>query len=746
MGFLNSLPLWTGLVAAGVAVPIVIHLLYRKHRKQTDWAAMELLRRAMVIRSGQVKLEDYLILFLRCLAIVLIGAALLRPTLQSDSVQWLGENRVGMVVAVDASYSMNHGEHSRFEKAVAKTREILDMAQQGDPVSLVLMSNRPEIVLRRTSYDKAAFDDVLDHLKETTPYRLSLQRNLEQLDELVAELKTPASECYLITDGQEIDWGALSDSGRQALERLTSKASVFIVPIPADGEENVTMTRLAYSFGSLQKLGDARFHVEVRNQGRRESPGGAVEFRIGREGVDEQDYEKIEKQAFGALKPGGVHIVEFRPPMAALGTIRLTAELTADDLPDDNKRYAVIDSHPGKVRVLCVDDTTAELGRKRRSGADLAVLALRGRQRDAENKPLQVDRIASTELADEKNLDVFDVILLANVADVAPEMADRLKGFVRRGGGLIFFLGDRVDPEVYNERFGSGEGGLLPGRLIKIVSAPEGSAGSELAAVKSSHSVAAVIKATSDQVINEARFGSIIQVEPAAGSETILSLAQPAVPLVLSHRVEDGGSVMLFTTSADRSWSNLPTHGFFTMLLQQAVTSLTSDPNARQFNAGEQVELLVTGRQVGDQVKLSAPGGQAIETTVALSGEKPVCAIEAKGAGFYEAPGDANIDTTAVAVNVDASESDVRVIDAGALSSQLDPLGARVVADSAALASAIDSSRNGRELAKFLLLLGVAIFLLQSFLAKYFTNRMSREESDVSATLQMSRVAAARRS
>ena len=37
-------------------------------------------------------------------------------------------------------------------------------------------------------------------------------------------------------------------------------------------------------------------------------------------------------------------------------------------------------------------------------------------------------------------------------------------------------------------------------------------------------------------------------------------------------------------------------------------------------------------------------------------------------------------------------------------------------------------------------------FLLQSLLAKDFTNRMNSDESDLSATLQMSQVAAARRS
>ena len=58
MGALNSVGLWTIIGLLGVAVPVIIHLLYRKHRRQTDWAAMELLRKALVTRSGQVKIED----------------------------------------------------------------------------------------------------------------------------------------------------------------------------------------------------------------------------------------------------------------------------------------------------------------------------------------------------------------------------------------------------------------------------------------------------------------------------------------------------------------------------------------------------------------------------------------------------------------------------------------------------------------------------------------------------------------
>ena len=58
MSYLNSPLLWLILGGIGVAVPVIIHLLHQRHRRRTDWAAMELLRRALVVRSGQVKLED----------------------------------------------------------------------------------------------------------------------------------------------------------------------------------------------------------------------------------------------------------------------------------------------------------------------------------------------------------------------------------------------------------------------------------------------------------------------------------------------------------------------------------------------------------------------------------------------------------------------------------------------------------------------------------------------------------------
>ena len=327
MGSLNSFALWGALGLAGIAVPIIIHLLYRKHRKETDWAAMELLRRALVIRSGQVKLEDYLILFLRCLALALLAFALLRPIMNSAE-SLVGGKKVGMIVAIDASLSMGHGEHSRFERALEKARQIVKTAREGDPISIVLMSNRPQVLLRGTGYVPAQVEELFKSKTAATPYGLNLERNLDLLNELAAEIKTPGKEVFIVSDSQELDWANLSTNARASFERLTKGASVYAIPSGSDGEENLSLERLTYSSGSLRKSGSARFTAHVRNTGRRATDGGAVEFFVGN--------ELSKRLAVGPIEPGQARGLDFFVSFDKPGDIRLKAQLSQDDLVADN--------------------------------------------------------------------------------------------------------------------------------------------------------------------------------------------------------------------------------------------------------------------------------------------------------------------------------------------------------------------------------------------------------------------------
>ena len=251
MSFLNSLPLWGGLAALGVALPILIHLWSRRQKIEIHWAAMELLKKAMVKRSQQIRMEDRLLLLLRCLALLLIALALLRPLFNAGSDAG-GSSDVGVVIGIDASYSMGHGQPARFEQAVARARDVLSTLSEGSPVSIVLMSSHPQILFRGVGYDAGACNKALDDVAKVSAYPLNLERNLEQLQELVGELKTAVRECHIITDAQESDWQALSDQARNTLQELGEKAHVLLSPVASVGADNLSdrMKQQAQSVGA----------------------------------------------------------------------------------------------------------------------------------------------------------------------------------------------------------------------------------------------------------------------------------------------------------------------------------------------------------------------------------------------------------------------------------------------------------------------------------------------------------------
>ena len=224
MSFVNAWPIWTGLAALGIAVPVLIHLWSRNQKFETKWAAMELLKKAMIARSRKIQIEDYILMLLRALALLLIAVALLRPIFNTGGAGGMGDRNVGVVIAIDASYSMNHGEPARFEKAIGQAREILATLQEGDPVSIVLMSQQPEVIFRRTGYDATAFNKALDDLGKASSQPLNIEHNLTLIDELVDELKTATRECYLITDAQASDWRALSDQAKSSLQKIGEDA------------------------------------------------------------------------------------------------------------------------------------------------------------------------------------------------------------------------------------------------------------------------------------------------------------------------------------------------------------------------------------------------------------------------------------------------------------------------------------------------------------------------------------------
>lgn len=746
MSSLNPFTIWATLAAIGVAVPIIIHLLYRKNRKETDWAAMELLRRALVVRSGQIKLEDFIILLLRCLTLLLLAAALLRPILKDSDL--IGDQKVGMVVAIDDSLSMNHGATTRFENAIEKARQVIGTSQPGDKISIVFLNEKSiddpnKIPLRAADYDPTKINSILDEAKKSgaSNHQSNLENSIPLLKEMSEEMKAGTKEIHIITDAQQSDWNGLSSEAKEILAGIP--ASIYILPVNSENDDNRSITSLKYVSGPLNNSGVARFEATVKNFGTNDANSGNIEFY--------QDGNLVSRQTLGVIDSGSSKVIPFLANYNKPGDLSIIAKISKDNLSEDNFRNTVVNVRPG-ISVLCATDSANEgLGNSTNSLFFLEN-ALRLRSSD-EEAGIQVTSVDSSDLTLE-TFNNYDVIILANVSSPSIEIANRLKTFTENGGGLILFAGENINAEKYGQTFGTTSESILPAIIGNKKTASEESDNIYSLDVPSSdHPLATVVKSMSEEMINDAKIKSLVNLQPTEGSQVILSLVEDESPVLVSKEVGNG-SVILCSTSADRSWSDMVLHPIYAIMIQQAMTTTTSRPESRLAmvhssktiniegampSSAKLQKMIIAGEETEGEIEPSE-----IKTSQDNNSFKAeIDAQDINETGVYQITNNEGKILGAIAVNSNPSESNVKVAAADALKESIGAAGNIKIIDGSP--DAVLNDRKGSDLTSLLLFLCIVCFVLQSILAKIFTNKISKGETDVAASLQLSNVAAARR-
>jgi len=720
MGFLNP---WLLVGLAGVAVPILIHLLNRFRQRRIDWAAMELLRRALVIRSRRIRLEDLLLLALRCLAVALIALAMSRPTLTAAGAKWFGaREQVGTVVALDGSFSMAYrpGVGSRFDHALEIVRDTKAVFNPGDPMSLIVMGNRPRVLLRSTGYDDRRLEK---DLKEITPLAepLNLETSLDMIATLVQETRAPVREVYLVTDAQAVTWQNLSEKARRALRQIASDARIFILATAPDSGENLAVTGLDLATGTLRRGTTARFVAEVRNFGRLPQERIVVSLLAGDKPVDQHVIDR--------LGPGDSASVPLFVRFDEPGFVRLSARIGQDALEIDNVRYAVARVRD-QVRVLVVDGSPTE--RPFRNETDYLVTALAPKAPASGKASLVVEAIPWMELPSRRVGD-YQVVVLANVADIRQTQVEDLHTFVRDGGGLLITLGDKINPVLVSARMRRGDVSLLPGDLQEPSGAAADAADSRSVAIaEAGHPLARALGVLPSGLLAEAKVQRYFKLTPSADARPILKIAGTDAPLLAEKKV-GRGKVLLFTSTINRAWTNLPVHPAYPILLHEMVTYLTTQSHERPLVVGEPMIVPLAAGSLDTSVTFREPRGATLAVQVTERDGRRVVEYDlADRPGFYEMKaGDAP--AVVMGVSVDPRESDVKPLPPEVLKTVLANLPVRVVAEGENMALAIRESRVGRELWQLFLLVGLAALAAEAYFAWRFSRTAMVADSEPGA-------------
>ena len=699
---------WLLLAGLGVSLPLFAHLLNRYQVKQTPWAAMQFLDRSVRVRSRQLRLRDLLLLCLRCLAVLLLALAWAQPSFDSTSGSRLpGESRAGVVIALDASFSMQHqeGNSTRFERGLELIEVIAEGMQKGDPISLVLLGAEHQVVARNMAFDLERFRELLQDQKATDEI-LEWDRVANRLLELSRDMVANHKEVYIVTDFQVNDWGN-ADRLTQELTPLAEQASIFMVPVLGSAE-NLAVTELEWVSGSLRKGSTARYQATVRNCG--------SEPLLDVEVLCRADEVQIDRQSIPTLAPGSSETVALTVPFYNSGATRITAEVRGDALKADNVRRTVALVRD-RVSILCVDGSQGDAGR-------LLVSALLAREDGLTEEDYQVMSVPWLSLP-AQNLDDFDVVILANVPTLTSEQTNQLSSYVRRGNGLVWFAGDQVKPADWNAQTtqGGAESAAFDRRLLPAVLGQSVDCRGALGAGKpldpdlSDHILCRPLQSLPEDLLSETRFLQCLEVEPSPTSFPILNLAGSPAPVLLEHRL-GRGQVLMFTTSADATWNNMALTPVFPMLMQQIVTYLAG----REFEfprlVGDSLSLAYTEQPDASDAVFDSPSNVTFAVPVRQNRQQYVALLEsAKEAGFYEARVSVQSPGVPIAVNVDTQESEVACLSKADLVKLFEDTDVILAENKLDLVSAIDAQRTTKASWRFFMIAGLLFLVLESLVA-----------------------------
>lgn len=704
----------SGLLAVGAVAPILIHLWNRQQFQRVRWAAMRQLLDAMQKHAQRFEFEQWLLLAVRVLILLLAALALTDPSFSCrdgglDS-SLARRPREHTVLVLDGSFSMAWERQGQtlWEQAKQAAVERVRAAVQGDAFTLVVMEDPPRTIIGEPAF---ASDDVIAEL-EALRLRHTSAALAPALDAALDCVRTARQSredlqrhrIVVLSDLGANTWQALSEPAVQ--ERLTAEEVQWeVVPLDRPDAGNLAATRLAPLDPYVVAGELAAFEATIENYAGTPRDKVSATFWI--------DGEQVEQKLVD-LPADGPATVAFTHRFEYGGQRWVEVRVPDDPLPLDNRRCRIV-SVRDALRVLCVEGAPRS--------AYFVARALR--PDEASESRILPETVLETALL-EVDLSQYDAVALTNVARVGADEAAVLRDFVDHGGGLLLFLGDQVRADSYNAALFEDEARrLLPGRLLQRAGGDDLS----LDPLDYQHPIVAPYRGFESAGLLSTPIWTYLQVEPTSAAETALAIGG-GDPLILTEEI-GRGRVVLFTTAAStesvvrgegppRPWTWMPKWSSFGPLVQESLAwSLAQRDAGQNVTVGEPLAIRLPGGGVREpRVAVEMPDGERRWTTLDVAGNALTGAFEATWRrGVYTAESN-EAAVSRFAVNLPVAESDPERLEAA----QLPPAMQASTAPTVGLGSGQPVATEW-ELFRWLLAAVFGLLLVELALAWFFGSR-----------------------
>jgi len=690
MAFLAPL-FFIGLVA--LVVPVVIHMIQRERKEFVEFPSLMFVRKIPYRSFRRQRIRHWVLLLIRCAALLLLILAFARPFLNQSSLANSGSGAREVVVLLDRSYSM--GYEDNWDRAKEAALNVVDELASDDRATLILFDSGAQVG-PRSMVDRNRLRGLISDSElsaGTTQYGPALKL----AEGIFEDSSLPRLEAILISDFQEM--------GLESATGIHFPEGAVLTPIFIGSDRSPNISVVGILFEREYFSGRERVAVSARITNRHDQPVSELNVSL------EIDGREIESVDVG-LQGNGSETVDFSAitmgdvPMA--GRVRIEP----DALPVDDSFYFVMS--PGQVvRVLLVKNNRA---------LPDSALHLR-RALDIGSSP--AFEVLETDLASltVSKLSDRNVVILDDIPAPSIEVLQALQRFVERGGGLLVVSGERSN-------WGVSSSGLLSGTLNPPID--RSGRGGAIGFADYSHPIFELFGSPRSGDVTTARFFRYRPFEPNESS-VVLARYDDGNPALAEHNLGDG-KVLLWMSTLDNFWNDLalkPIYLPFVHRMTQYLASYKPSPgwyeSGQVVNFIEQQGLSVMTNLNDRELVVVSPTGRR----VSLSEGDRAGFIALQEQGFYEirdASANSGVQQN-LAVNVDLAEADLTTVDVdefmGTITGRVSSAPSESTNPSRTI-SAVDIERR-QDLWWYLLVIAVVLFILETVMS----NRLSRKTLDL---------------
>lgn len=702
---------------AAASIPLILHLIQSSRTERLPFSTIRFLKVAQKRSSRRIKMENFVLWLLRTLLLILLALAFAMPIIRTKKFgNLVSRTARDVAIVIDGSYSMNYQVNQKdvWNEAKELAVTLVEGLGDNDRFCIYLAGDYVTPVFEQLSGKKEEAATRIRALPQPTGASHLCPATMAALDAMEQDARRGERELHIISDYQMLPWvsfkkgtttsNTVSGSTVQTRTAQTpwdpakvrDNTTCFVTLLGTPDPENVA----AMDVELEPKLITAEIPCQVTVSLLRAGPSldTAVSIFV--------DDKEVARRSV-TMEKGASKKMQFMLPLLSGGIHAVRVETPEDSLPDDNPFYFLVRVRE-KLPVLCAGEQDNLLFLKTALGVGADGVS-----------PINAKIIRPDALSGE-NLSTYSCVFLCNAVGLPGQMIKLLENYVAAGGLLIVFPGDRTAVTDY------GLWANMPAEPASFTELPVANRKRLLVWDKPQHPVlwGLAKPGVAPSVVIKRQLKCPTLKEKA---ETLVSTGS-GEPLLM-FRPHGRGAVMLFSVSADRSWSDFPLSPFFLPIMHQLTQYAAGVGAGKPYLwATESLALREYLPEATHDSTIMGPDNKpvSLRSTVTEAGTD----IYAEGLtkpGYYtlSTPG-AGAAKPALAVNIPRMESDLTSVTQQEIPDIVGIPALHVAIGKDDLIKKLEDFRIGQSLTESLLWLVLLLAIAEVFYANYLLRKNSK--------------------